>query len=227
MTEKLEESYIVCRLRIPLHPGQSYLQSVPAEYPDLLVEITSYLPVDPTEVVVNLRVSGNVPMDEVVEKIRASPDVTSMEVVGRAEHSALLRVRSRFSDPSVIKTAQEFQLLPDFPAFIKEGNVTTVVVSSAETIRNLYARLKEGSPGTAIDSIRREALDAFRSSLTPHQAEMFKLAMSSGFWDVPRRTNLTDIASMLGVSKSTLHETLSKIESKLMHEMGEKFYRPL
>ena len=35
------------------------------------------------------------------------------------------------------------------------------------------------------------------------------------------------MAAKLNVSKSTLHETLAVVEYKLLHEMGERFYRPL
>ena len=226
MTERLGEGYVVCRLRIPLHPGQSYLQSVPSAYPGLLIEITGYLPVGPREVTINLRISGNVPLDDVLESIRGCPDVTSFEVMGRADHSALLRVRSRLSDPSVIKTVQEFQIVPDFPDYVKDGKVTTVVVCSGETIRGLLARLDERFPGTVVDSVRKEALNTVRTSLTPHELEMFKLAISSGYWDVPRRASVSDLAGRTRLAKSTLSEILSRIESKLLHEMGEQLYRP-
>lgn len=228
MTENLEERYVVCRLRIPLHKGQSYLQSVSDEYPDMLIEILSYLPIDQEEeVIIDLRLKGKVPMDEVLGKVQSSPDVTSLEVMGKEAQNVKLRARSRLTNPSVIKTIIELKLLPDFPTYIKGGAVTTVVVSTSEAISNLFRLMKERFPGTLIESVRREGLDAMRSSLTPHQIEIFQTAMSSGYWEVPRRVNLTDLATVLHVSKSTLHETLATVENKLLHEMKDRFYSPV
>ncbi len=221
----MDERYVVCRLRIPLRKGQSYIQTVPEAYPDMLVEVLSYLPVDPDEVMMDLRLKGDVPMEEVLEKIRSSSEVRSLEVLGRGVQGVKLRVRSRFSNPSVIKTAIELKLLPDFPAYVKAGDVTTVVVSTAEAIRKLYRLMRERFPGTIIESIRSEGLDAVRGSLTPHQVEIFQTAISSGYWDVPRRANLSDLAATLHVSKSTLSETLATVENKLLHEMKDRFFR--
>ena len=226
MTEKLDEPHVICRLRIPLRKGQSYLQRVSSEYPDMLVEILSYLPVDRDEVLTDLRLKGNFPMDEVLEKARSSPDVTTLEVLGREVQSIKLRVRSRLSNPSVVRTAIELKLLPDFPDHIRAGDLTTVVISTNEAIGNLYRLLSGRFPGTTIESIRREGLDAMHGSLTPHQTDVFLAAMSSGYWDIPRRVNLSDLAAVLHVSKSTLHETLANVEYKLLHEMEDRFYRP-
>ena len=49
--------------------------------------------------------------------------------------------------------------------------------------------------------------------LTPRQREVFEVASREGYWDVPRRINLTELAGLLNVAKSTLSNQLQRIES--------------
>jgi predicted DNA binding protein len=46
--------------------------------------------------------------------------------------------------------------------------------------------------------------------------------MKEGFWDVPRRTTLTDLSKQLGVSKSTLSAQIQRINNRVMHTFSEE-----
>ncbi len=64
--------YAVRRWRSFLRRGQSSLQSVPEDYPDMLVEILSYLTAGEDEVTVDLWLKGEAPVNEVLGKVRSS-----------------------------------------------------------------------------------------------------------------------------------------------------------
>jgi predicted DNA binding protein len=46
--------------------------------------------------------------------------------------------------------------------------------------------------------------------------EVFEYALKNGFYDVPRRITLSELAEKLGVAKSTLSSQLQRIESGVM-----------
>lgn len=52
--------------------------------------------------------------------------------------------------------------------------------------------------------------------LSRRQHEVFQLARQKGYYATPRRTSAKELADALGVSTSTLHEHLHKVEAKLL-----------
>ncbi len=55
-------------------------------------------------------------------------------------------------------------------------------------------------------------------TLTDRQARVVSLAFELGYFDFPKKINLSDLAKKLGVSKSSLSETLRTAEEKILHE---------
>lgn len=54
------------------------------------------------------------------------------------------------------------------------------------------------------------------SVLTPRQSEVLRLALASGYFDFPKRVGIEALAQRLGVSKSTVAETLHRAERKVV-----------
>jgi predicted DNA binding protein len=67
-------------------------------------------------------------------------------------------------------------------------------------------------------------------SLTAHQRSVIEYALSSGFYEYPRRTGLQELSRSLGVSPSTLNERLRRAERKIISSylriVGSKPTRP-
>ena len=59
----------------------------------------------------------------------------------------------------------------------------------------------------------------------PRQRFVFDTAMQEGFYDVPRRITLTELAIVLDVAKSTLSAQLQRIESTVHHTFAEEVRR--
>jgi len=55
-------------------------------------------------------------------------------------------------------------------------------------------------------------------TLTKKQRELLEIAYRRGFFDVPRRATLRQLAEELGVSRSTLMESLRRAEARIMRE---------
>ena len=55
-------------------------------------------------------------------------------------------------------------------------------------------------------------------TLTKKQRELLQIAYRKGFFDVPRRATLRQLAEELGVSRSTLMESLRRAEARIMRE---------
>ena len=98
-----------------------------------------------------------------------------------------------------------------------ESRWTLVVPRIPQLLRSM---VRGNGPGT-----RREILSMRKfvppRTLTPRQTTALETAYRLGFYAFPRRSNLQEIARILGVSRSTTAELLRRAEGKMLaHELG-------
>jgi hypothetical protein len=89
-----------------------------------------------------------------------------------------------------------------------------VIPRSPVALRGL-ARLRARGPDAPAPILGMHRFVPERT-LTPRQATALETAHRLGFYNFPRRTNLHEIARILGVSRSTAAELLRRAESKML-----------
>ncbi len=82
------------------------------------------------------------------------------------------------------------------------------------SIESLVATLQERGIPVELASIKNVKGSG---SLTDRQARVLSLAYELGYFEFPKRINLTDLAKKVGVSKAALSETLRTGEEKVLH----------
>ena len=112
-------------------------------------------------------------------------------------------------------------VVPRTPFEVRDGWVEWTVEGSREQMRHLVNRFRSDEIPHRVLSTR-----SIRSRLlTPRQREVFEIASREGYWDVPRRINLTELAGLLEVAKSTLSDQLQRIESAVFHAFTDEIRR--
>ncbi len=94
---------------------------------------------------------------------------------------------------------------------------TWVVVGPEIKVRRLLDAMRSKVPDLTVESVRHDSAQG-REILTPRQEELFRRAMAEGYFEVPRRVTLTELAARLGMAVSSLSEALAIIEKKLLEE---------
>lgn len=222
-----EEAVMVCRLRIPLPEGQTYFQMISKRHPKALFQVNGFLTINDEEVLIEVRIGSDTDLAEIAADVRGSPDVRTVDVLLREDTSLTLQVLSVLPETSAIRIQKGLKVVPHFPVFVKEGVLTILVAGPTPKIRELFFQVLRAFPGTTMESLRRKVVDNPEELLTLRQQELFRFALSSGYWDVPRRITLTDIATFLNLSKSTVSESLASVQSKLLHQATDHIYSPL
>lgn len=85
----------------------------------------------------------------------------------------------------------------------------------ADSIRRLIGGLKETGREVKIHCTREQES---RNALTFRQKQALLLAFDMGFYDIPQRTTLQEMAPYLKCSKSTLNVMLRRAERKVLAE---------
>ncbi len=210
---------LVCRIAIPL-PERCPCYQLSARYPDLNIQVEGCLPLGDGQMLERIRIQ-NAPGEGTTEElIRSSPDVRELTLVSQTEDSVIYQCTVPLS--SVIAVHEKLHILPEFPFHIERGVESFLVMAQSSKCREFLSAIKEQIPGAVVTSISRDSITRVEGLLTERQREVFHYALTQGYWDVPRRTTLSDLATSLKVSKSTLHEILSSVESKIIHKVTER-----
>lgn len=100
----------------------------------------------------------------------------------------------------------------------------SVTVPDRETFRELIADLQEVASSVSVERLimGREdnpTVELRIDELTPKQREAVETALDAGYYERPRETDLEDLASKLGISRSAVSQRLNTVEGKLVKSL--------
>jgi hypothetical protein len=177
---------------------------------------------------------------DVIELIIDKPDEYSVvtdeisKIDGMVEkssdlHDAHFFVKKCFckAQDSVTRIIDEFDLLQISPIVYRHGwEYYRVIAFRHKDIKGLMQRFEER--GFTFEILRKVDFDGFISSsltltadalfsdLTEKQMDALLTAYSNGYYNLPRKANVQDIANKKRVSRTTYQEHLKKAENKLV-----------
>jgi len=114
-----------------------------------------------------------------------------------------------------LKPLLKVGVIPHTPFEVRDGWVEWTISCAREKVRDLLSGFDNEEIPYQLVSTR----GITSRLLTPRQRYVFDTAMKEGFYDVPRRITLTELASVLDVAKSTLSAQLHRIESTVTMPM--------
>ena len=120
-----------------------------------------------------------------------------------------------------IKPLIDVGVIPHTPFEVRDGWVDWTIECSQNDIKELINSFKQQSIPHRLVSTR----SITTRLLTPRQRQVFDIAIREGFYDIPRRISLTELANLLGVAKSTLSVQLQRVESTIVHTFSEDIRR--
>ena len=88
-------------------------------------------------------------------------------------------------------------------------------------MRALLEALRSSGVPAEIEAVRPGPLRGLTATLTERQREILRRAVLDGYFEVPRRISLTELARRVGVATSTLSVTIAVIEKKLVESHAE------
>jgi len=182
-------------------------------HPSVQLDVVDRLEVGRGRVLFEVRVSSERP-ESWTEEIRRLPEVRDVELIDATERSSTYRVL--FAGPTFIPLAKRLKLPRQFPFPVRDGVATWTVVGAEQKVRRMLQDLSASGVPMRVESIRRGALGEVSGNLTDRQRDVLRQAISEGYFDVPRRTSLTELAARVGVAPSTLSVTLAVIEKKIV-----------
>jgi len=150
--------------------------------------------------------------DPVVEAIRTHPDVTDYEALWTGDGRAIAQYEA--VEQGLYEFLWASSLPPEFPILVENGVMEFDLTATRDQFEVFGESLDAGGHDYELLSVVHAADGG--GPLTERQRECVTAALRLGYFEVPRRCTLADVADELDVDKSTASETIRRGTARVM-----------
>jgi HTH DNA binding domain len=194
-------------------PPEVWISRFTLQHPDLIVDTTNIVQVSENNILGEIEIYG--PPADWTSEIASSPDVLEVERLGVMAEVG--RYRVRYHQTLLVSLSRELEVMIRYPRTAQNGVLTCETIGRLSRLRKLMAALRGIGTKPSITSLRGDSLRSVRLALTGPQRALFRQALALGYFCVPRRISLTQLAERVSRSKSSVSEMLAVVERKLAH----------
>jgi predicted DNA binding protein len=206
------DSLAVVKVRFRV-PREAPLSLFVREFPDAVLNVLASGKLSRNRDLVLFDVLGSMSPHDLA-RLRAIAGVISISILGaRGSTARYLAVVRR---PRFVMLASDLQALLRFPQTVANGRYLVEVAAPVAQLRELVRGLRHISEQVEVLRFGHDPMRSFPPTLTSRQHFLLHQALDAGYFDVPRRVTLTGLAARLHRSKSSLSQTLARIERELV-----------
>ena len=202
-------------------PDQLWISQIFKRYPDIKMEISHFLPYDLERSIGNSIIEiKHYNIDKIIEDVRNHPSVFELNVMETEETKVKFNIKTK--DPYLLYAIIKCGVLVQFPVNVKEGYAYWRLISSRDRIDQLLTLFEQKKVNFELLRIGKSpySIEDDKNRLTLVEENVLDKAISSGFFEIPRKISLEELANTLGKSKSGLSVMLRKIiKKKVMLEL--------
>ena len=154
-------------------------------------------------------------LDEIISFLEGHSIISKVDILSRDKDRVILMVMVDCIEcmGKVLMCTDSF-LKP--PMEIKGGHIYANVVGTPPNLLEFSQKLSE-IPGITAEVLKKvEMTDMDRAKMTQRQEDILHQAVSLGYYQLPRKITLENLAKKLDIAPSTLSEHLRKVEDKLV-----------
>jgi hypothetical protein len=199
------------RFRFPQDfPFGQFLQ----EHHDVEFLLLNRLPFPPHHIVAEVRIRSPIERDWVTE-LRSVPGIESVQSLESSGRPDMFRYK--WSPPEYLPAMLEkYDLIGFVPILVSKGYGTLSIALSKDRLMRFFREARTRGFSFEIVELRPFRGPEQFGGLTPKQRARFEAAVETGYFDVPRRTTLDELARRFAVQKSAFAESLALARRKVL-----------
>ena len=196
-------------------PEQLWISHIFKEFPDVKMEISHFLPYDLEKSIGNSAIEiMHYDIEKIIDEVRNHPSVFELSILEQEEKRVKFNIKTK--DPYLLYAIIKCGVLIDFPVRVEDGFAFWRLVSSRERIDQLLTLFEQKKINFELlrIGISPYNLEDDKNKLTLDELNILDNAISTGFFEIPRKISLEELANQMGKSKSALSVMLRKIIKK-------------
>ncbi|MFW9878314.1 MAG: helix-turn-helix domain-containing protein [Candidatus Thorarchaeota archaeon] len=196
-------------------PEEIWISEIFKDFPDVKMEISHFLPYDLEKSIGNSVIEiKHYNIDSIIQKIGNHPSVFEFTIIEKEENYVKFNVKTK--DPYLLYAIIKCGVLVDFPVRVEDGFAYWRLISSRERIDQLLTLFEQKNINFDLlrIGVSPYSIEDDESKLTYDESNILDEAISLGFFEIPRKISLEELANKIGKSKSALSVMLRKIIKK-------------
>ena len=163
------------------------------------------------------------PLKKYMKFMKQSPSVQEVEITHQSELQYWTRAIHTIEGESIHDTVLENGCMNRLPIIISRGvQVHTILAPSQRKFTQMYENLKKKFTTVKVARLRRYSIGSIDHILTVKQIEAIGLAYSNGYYEIPRKCEIKQIAEIAGIKRVAMQERLRRAERAIMQEFVQE-----
>jgi predicted DNA binding protein len=164
------------------------------------------------------------PLMDYVKALRKSKSIDEVRVTHETPIQYWTEVIHKLKQKSIHETILECRCMSRLPIVIMAGKqIHHLLAPDQDAFRNAFDTLRERFLKVRVLKIRRSPSGALGPNLTPKQQDAVKLAITNGYYEMPRKTEIKKIARKLKIKRVAMQERLRRAERTIMQQFAEEY----
>ena len=191
-------------------PEKLWIAILSKKYSNIKFEILSILPTEKMVGNALVKISGP-GLENILKEIKKHSSCFELHIIDNSEDSKIVNVKT--NDPWLLISLIKSEVILKMPVIVENGVATWEVLAPHEKIAKFNELLSEKNVKFKLKSITKYKKEV---TLTKRQSEVLDLAVKLGYYEIPRKITLTELADKLEIAKSTLSGIIRRIDKKLI-----------
>lgn len=163
------------------------------------------------------------PLRKYLKFMKQSSSVLEIEITHKSNLQYWTRAVHSIDGPSIHETVLENGCMTRLPIVISKGaQYHTILAPSQQEFSQLFDSLKERFTSVRIERVRRYPTGIVAPLLTVKQTEAVRLAYVRGYYEIPRKCEIQEIAEEAGIKRVAMQERLRRAERSIMKEFVQE-----
>jgi predicted DNA binding protein len=164
------------------------------------------------------------PLSDYVRELRKSKSITEVRVTHSTSIEYWTEVIHKLDKKSIHETILESGCMSRLPIVIEAGRqYHNLLAPDQDAFRKAFDTLRERFSNVWIKAVRRSPRGTLGPSLTTKQLDAIKLAISKGYYDIPRKTDAKQLAKELEIKRVAMQERLRRAERTIMTQFAGEY----
>jgi len=185
------------------------------KFPNIGIRFLAIMPIANLEFIINSIISfvGDEfgPLEQTIETM---PSIMEYQLLQKRPVENIYRIKAK--GHIIYFVAIKYNLIVDFPIIIKNNHAYFKIVGERQEIRKFLDDSAIQNIGFTLRRIGKYDVDQFKTNLTLRQLHIFERAKEEGYYEIPRRITLTELARKEDMSKSTLSKIIQRIHKNFL-----------
>lgn len=162
---------------------------------------------------------GEAPLRKYIKFMKRSSSILEIEITHKSKLQYWTRAVHSIEGASIHDTILENGCMTKLPIIISRGSqFHTILAPTQDEFTKMFDSLKERFSSVKIKRIRRYPTGIVAPLLTAKQTEAVGLAYVRGYYEIPRKCEIQEIAKEVGIKRVAMQERLRRAERAILKE---------